>query len=151
MGCKKGEQNVSHCFTKFHVSWQDWLPRIWMPAHSHETPQILFQIQLIRMKMGFHRLIVTLHCQGEQHKAAVMEAVEESGIEWVVLQSFFLPFTSPFDNLKTVLSSTTSSPSEWSKWSGRLCHRAWSLIICENFSSTKWKNLDLHYSSSLHH
>ena len=52
--------------------------------------------------------------------------------------SFFLPFTSPFNNLKTVLSST-SSPSEWSKWSGRLCHRAWSLIICENFSSTKWK------------
>ena len=37
--------------------------------------------QLIQMKMGFHRLIVTLHCQGEQHRAVVMEAVEESGIE----------------------------------------------------------------------
>ena len=65
--------------------------------------------------------------------------------------SFFLPFTSPFNNLKTVLSST-SSPSEWSKWSGRLCHRAWSLIICEkkNFHKMKKNLIDitvLHYTT----
>ena len=40
-----------------------------------------FSNTLIGIKMGFHRLIVTLHCQGEQHKAAVTEAVVESGIE----------------------------------------------------------------------